>query len=149
MNKKFNHISIPDGYTLEQREIIRGNHLIAFFVGLEQKEWTACFQPVIFYMEGGFLEKIRRPVPHHADLINRNNRCTELFFHALWDWLIPAYDFFRLLIIDDKILAHEKEHRVQDILNSISENDLDGAFAKLVKHIKWYGRAVKNETGEE
>ena len=145
--RKINHVKIPEGYTLEEREIIRGNHFIAFFVGLEQKEWSACFQPVTFYMEGDFLKQIHRAP--HPDLLSRDNRCTELFFHISWDWFIPAFDYFRRLIIDDKILAHEKEHRVADILSSIQANDIGNSFTKLVKHIKWHNRAVKDESEED
>lgn len=133
-------------YTARQIEIKEGNDIIAAFVGLEIKIWNACFAPPTEYWCGNFLEQVRRSKSHYTDLINRGDRATELHFHEYFDWLIPAVTKFKNTEIFKVVLNNEKEHRVQDIMQSVAENDMDSSFDKLVKHIKWYNPGTDDLT---
>lgn len=120
---------------MENNEILKGNKLIAEFMGANN------------------VNTINQYVLRYPKLFpNGAGICWEEDFkyHSSWDWLIPVYKKFDKI----KVFNHtEKYHEYVEMCNNndtiISLYCIESAFIQIVRAIEWYNQQSINQNTEQ
>lgn len=123
---------------MENKEIIEGNKLIAFFMDLTDNNYGQQFI-----------------VENNKDWVSASN----LKFHTSWDWLMPVVEKIKKLEFEfntfsdyTKTEKYRNEVRISELSVDkycrilIRNTDmLDAIFNAVVEFIKWYNETQPNE----
>ncbi len=111
------------------REILEGNKLIMFFDGAESTTIDVMGQicPSIKYKDSYYPPDRNLPL-----------------FHEDWNLLMPIYNNFRCMVVDESIFNKRQEH-CQLIRQEITGVNIRGAHDRLVEAITWYNNQSKQK----
>lgn len=68
------------------------------------------------------------------------DNATELEFNSNWNWLMPVWRNLRANLRDiiDRGETETVTHLYEEILSAVGTGDIDYAYEKIVKGIKWW-----------
>ena len=115
-----------------QNEILKGNKLIAEFMGVINESSN------IYYMPEFGAYKNNYGQIEFEDCFRPN----ELKYHNSWAWIMPVWE--KIVNIGDNIDSSIRKAYFTPIKHSLYVCDISGLFNDVTEFIKWYN--LKNQT---
>lgn len=116
---------------MEQKEVIEGNHLIAFFMGAkEHDEFSG--HPLLDL--GEFIKTT--PFQEPGVWILGDG---QVKYHSSWDWIMPVIKKIAI-IVSDKLADNysDAKSRWTPIANELQNCNIENVWFCVVKFIEWY-----------
>lgn len=121
---------------MEKEEILKGNKLIAEFMGFELSD---TFSPAL---PPHYINKEGETLTGYID--------TELKYHSRWDdWLMPVWHKFRDLRFKDETKSKLHANYVARLAQDLAYGTISELFNNIQIAIKWYNQQSINQNTEQ